>query len=76
MNKKTIDMDFINDILDALGLTAIMVSVMIKLSQWLLKLDWSNNLSLVLLIVSIIYALAKTKNIHLDNKIKKKELEK
>ncbi len=75
MNKKTIDMIFLNDLLDALGVTAFLSALFLNFTGWILNVEWNSLLTGLISLAGFVYIIYKIYDVRLSIKQRKKDLE-
>ncbi len=76
MHKKLIDMTFLNDLWDALGLTAFFGALFLNITAWILKMEWNTLLTGLISFAGLVYIIFKIYDVRLSIKQRKRDLEK
>jgi len=74
MHKKIIDMNFLNDLCDALGLTAFISALFLNVTGWILNVEWNSLLTGLISLSGFVYIIFKIYDVKLSIKQRKRDL--
>ena len=63
-----------NDLLDSIGLISFVMTIFLKLSEFLLGIEWNSCVTFLLTISALIFTIFKIKDVRLAIKIKEEKL--